>query len=262
MKIQKMRIKDSEFLRSYLEFNLSHRYIVAEACFKSFDKGNWAIKKSIGIEIIAQYIGLLEDIAMLYYAMKNKNRKSCESFLKILKTIFIKEKEGYGYTSEKIVKELDELEKINFDDFIKNVLHLPSKNYFKKIVPSELIKQFGGLDGAYNQYIRELKSILSNIKLAIRNRIRDKNNRTLPLKDVLNRIKHGPLFINDSSNEESVIFPINVTSLSSNETEIKFLNLICNNKSSLEKLIRQMKIITDEFKKILNCYYAYYFSES
>jgi len=63
--IQKIKINDGEFVEEYMAFNLAHRYIVCEACLKSFDLGNCAVRKSIGIEVIFQYVGMLEDTAMI-----------------------------------------------------------------------------------------------------------------------------------------------------------------------------------------------------
>jgi len=50
--IQKIKISDKEFIENYIFFNLSHRRIICESCLKSFKFGNWAVKKSLGIEII------------------------------------------------------------------------------------------------------------------------------------------------------------------------------------------------------------------
>lgn len=56
MMLQKIKINDKEFVEQYMAFNLAYRYIICEACLKSFDLGNWVVKKSIGIEIISQYV--------------------------------------------------------------------------------------------------------------------------------------------------------------------------------------------------------------
>ena len=74
MVVQKIKFSDKEFIEQYMAFNLAHRYIICEACLKSFDLGNWVVRKSIGIEIISQYIGMLEDTAMICYALKEKSK--------------------------------------------------------------------------------------------------------------------------------------------------------------------------------------------
>ena len=96
MVVQKINKRDEELVEQYREFNLAHRYIICEACLKSFDLGNWVVRKSIGIEIISQYVGMLEDTAIIYYALKEKSKN--KSFFKSLSKIFIKEKHNEEYT--------------------------------------------------------------------------------------------------------------------------------------------------------------------
>lgn len=256
MKIQKIKISDKDFLDQYIKFNLSHRYVICEACLKSFDKGNWAVKKSIGIEIIFQYIGMLEDTAMIYCALKEKAKK--KSFFKSLDEIFIKEKSNYKYSSKELYNELEELEKINFDDFLKK-LNLPCKKEILKIVDLTSIVKAGGSEQAQKQYQSELTGILKNIRAVIGNRFKTRDGKPLNLVKVYNKIKHGSIFVNDKTNKESIYFPIKVET-SGPEGKVVLMeayNLICNKKESLERYVNQMKILSDNLETLLKVFYQH-----
>lgn len=256
MGIQKIKIFDKDFLKQYIDFNLSHRYIICEACLKSFDLGNWAVKKSIGVEIIFQYVGMLEDTAMIYCALKDKSKE--KSFFKVLNDVFINEKDNYKYSSKEIYKELDELEKINFDVFLKNI-NLPTREEILKVADSSLIDELGGSEQAKNQYKKETAGILKNIKEMISNRFKTRDGKSLNLVKIYNKIKHGSIFVNDKTNEESIYFPVKVKDLDREGKEVlmEAYNLICNKKESLEKLSNQMKILSDNLINLLNIFYRY-----
>ena len=261
MVIQKIKISDKEFVEQYKEFNLAHRYIICEACLKSFDFGNIAVRKSIGIEVIFQYIGMLEDTAMIYYALKEKSKH--KSFFKSLSEISIKEHLNSEYTSKKIHKELEELEKISFEDFIKK-LNLPLPKEAVKFAEASLINDLGGQEKAQEQYKKETIEFLKNIKNAIRNRFHDKKGGDLDLVKIYNKIKHGSIFINDETNEESVYFPITkkieVLDEQGKEVQTEAYNLICNKKEELQNLVNQMKLLSDNLKNLLKIFCLYNYS--
>lgn len=259
MVIQKIKIRDKEFVEQYMEFNLAHRYIICEACLKSFDSGNIAVRKSIGIEVMFQYIGMLEDTAMIYYALKEKSEH--KSFFKSLFKISINEGSNSKYTSEKIYKELEELEKISFEDFIKKFnLPLLIPKEAVKLAEVSLINDLDGQEKAQEQYKKETTEILKNIKNAIRNRFEDKKGKQLHLVKIYNKIKHGSIFINDETDEERVYFPITkkieVLDEQGKEVQMAAYNLICNKKETLQNLVNQMKLLSDNLKNLLKnfCY--------
>jgi len=253
MILQKIKINDKEFVEQYMAFNLSHRYIICEACLKSFDLGNWAVRKSIGIEVIFQYVGMLEDTAMIYYALKEKSKN--KSFFKSLSKISIKEKHNEEYTSKKIFNELEELEKINFEDFSKN-LNLPLPKEAVKFAEASLINDLGGQEKTQEQYKKETIAFLNNIKNAIRNRFQDKKGGQLDLVKIYNKIKHGSIFVDDTTNEENVYFPTKIENVDQDGKEVlmEAYNLICNKKECLEKLVNQMKILSDNLKNLLKIF--------
>lgn len=251
--IQRIKIKDKEFIENYISFNLSHRRIICESCLRAFKFGNWAVKKSLGIEIIFQYIGMSEDTAMIYYALKEKLKK--KSFFKALNDIFIKEDSQWRYTSEKVYKELDELEKININDFLRK-LNLPSQNKTMELAGSDLIKEFGSPQKAKEQYKKEITNIFKNIQKIISNRFQTKQGKQLKLVRIYNKIKHGSIFVDDKTNQESIYFPINVKNLDRKGEEVimEAYNLICNKEESLIKLVNQMKILEEDLRNLLRIF--------
>jgi len=258
MVIQKIKISDKEFVKQYKEFNLAHRYIICEACLKSFDLGNRAVRKSIGIEIISQYVGMLEDTAMIYYALKEKSKH--KSFFKSLFEIFINENSNSKYTSQKIYDELEKLEKISIEDFLKK-LNLPLSKEAVKLAEVPLINYLGGQEKAQEQFKKETTEILKQIKIAIGNRFKDKEGNQLHLVQVYNKIKHGSIFINNKTSEESVYFPIKIEDSDKQGRELlmEAYNLICNKKEELQKFVDNMKNLSDNLEKLLNifCLYNY-----
>lgn len=253
MILQKVKINDKEFVEQYMAFNLAHRYIICEACLKSFDLGNWVVRKSIGIEVISQYVGMLEDTAMFYYALKEKSKNT--SFFKSLFDIFIKESPNHRYTSKNIYDELEELEKISLEDFLKN-LNLPLPKEVVKFAEVSSINELGGQEKAQEQYKKETKEFLKNIKNVIGNRFQDKKGGQLHLVKIYNMIKHGSIFVDDKTNEESIYFPTKIENLDQKGEEVlmEAYNLICNNKECLEKLVNQMKILSDNLKNLLKIF--------
>lgn len=255
--IQKIKINDKDFTEQYMAFNLAHRYIICDACLKSFDLGNWAVKKSIGIEIISQYVGMLENTAMIYYALKEFKDKS---FLKSLFDVFIKESSKSDYSSEKIFKEIEELEyeKIDFENFVKKV-SLPSSEEALVLAGEDLINELGGQNNTKERYKRDTINIFKSLKNAISNRFQDKGGSPLDLVKIYNKIKHGSVFKNDETNDESIYFPIEVKDLDKegNEVLMEAYNFICNKKESLEWFVGQMKILSDNLIKLLEVFYKY-----
>lgn len=201
---------------------------------------------------------MLEDTAMIYCALKDKSKK--KSFLKALYEVIIKEQDNYKYSSKEIYKELDELEKINFNDFLKKI-NLPTREEILKLADSSLIDELGGSEQAKNQYEKETAGILKNIKEMISNRFKTRDGEPLYLVKVYNKIKHGSIFINDKTNEESIYFPIGVenSDLEGKEVLIEAYNLICNKKESLERYVNQMKILSDDLINLFKvfCQYNY-----
>jgi len=199
---------------------------------------------------------MLEDAAMIYYALKEKAKK--KSFFKALNDIFIKENSRGHYTSVKIYEELDELEKTGINDFLEK-LNLPTQNKIMKLVSTDLIKKFGGHQKVKEQYKKEITNILKNIQKLIGNRFQTKQKRQLKLVRIYNKIKHGSIFVDDKTNQESVYFPINVKNLDKKGEEliIETYNLICNKEESLIKLVNQMKILEDDLRNLLKIFYKF-----
>lgn len=191
---------------------------------------------------------MLEDTAMIYYALKEKSKH--KSFFKSLFEIFIKE--NSKYTSQKIYEELENLEKIGIEDFLKN-LNLPLSKEAVRLAEVSLINDLGGQEKTQEQYKKEAIEIL---KIAIGNRFKDTEGNQLHLVKVYNKIKHGSIFINDKTNEESVYFPIKIEDLDKQEKEVlmEAYHLICNKKEELQKFVDNMKNLNDNLEKLLNMF--------
>ena len=146
--------------------------------------------------------------------------------------------------------------KLVFEDFIK-ILNLPLPKEAAKFAEASLINNLGGQEKAQVQYKKETIEFLNNIKNAIRNRFQDKKGGHLDLVKIYNKIKHGSIFVDDKTNEESVYFPTKIENVDQDGKEVgmevEAYNLICNKKECLQ-LVNQMKILCDNLKNLLNIF--------
>ena len=243
-------ISDKEFIESYLKFNLSARPSIAWFCIKAFPTAKAYDKKALALEVLSQYTAYLEDLAMIYHAMKEKQKQPEKSFLDHFQRINIREKSKFD--TEVIISELEDLENSDIDS-IKSNLGLPD---LKKMAISEEIKktiiEYGDIEKANEQYNLDTRVILGKFKQILQNRVRDKNGNELPLVKMNNKIKHGYLVIN-SEDDDWIKLPIEFSGKLNNTTEIKFYWLECK-EDKLKQLFEQMKILHRYISDFLNIY--------
>lgn len=232
-------LTDQDFIEQYRSLNVFHRKIICEACLKSFDIGNEQIKRSIGVEITYQYVSLLEDLAMIFFALKNIGKYK-GSFLKSLHTTFIKE--NSIYSTDNLINEANRLLKLSFEDLLSE-LNLPNFNEIKSDLnlTSEEIEDIDSLKALYE---KEIKQTIITIKEIVSNRKKDKNGDDFEFVKVGNKIKHGTMFLLNHNNDDAVFYPLNVKVDEKNKTNIlEGYHLISSEKKSLEVMVENMNLI-------------------
>lgn len=239
-----LEITDQEFVEQYRSLNVFHRKIICEACLKSFDEGNEEIKRSIGVEITYQYVSLLEDLAMIFFALKDIDKYS-GSFVKSLHKISIKEN-SQTYSTEALITEVSRLLSLPFDDLLAE-LHLPDFDEIKVDLDltTEEIENIDSLRSEYELEIQQaIKKIVSNRKIG-------KDGKIFDLVKIGNKIKHGTMFLLNHD-DEAVFYPLTIKA--DNNTKINIAEgyyVISSKKESLELMIKNMDSIGNLMSDLL-----------
>jgi hypothetical protein len=246
-----VEIADKEFIEQYRNLNVFHRKIVCEACLKSFDLGNEEIRRSIGVEITYQYVSLLEDLAMIFFALTDVDKYN-GSFLKSLHATFIKE-DSVTHSTEAVVTEVSRLLTLPFDDLLAE-LHLPSFDEIKKdlsLTPEEV----ANIDSLRSEYELEIQQAILTIQKIVSNRKTDKDGQSFEFVRIGNKIKHGTMFLLNHKNGEAVFYPLTIKVDKDKKTNIaEGYYLISSKKESLELMIKNMNLIGKLMSDLLLIY--------
>ncbi len=232
-----IEITDQEFIEQYRSLNVFHRKIICEACLKSFDKGNEEIKRSVGVEITYQYVSLLEDLAMIFFALRDIN-KHHGSFVKSLHKTFIRE-DSPEYSTEAVIYEVSRMLALPFDDLLVE-LHLPNFDEIKADL-NLTSEEIPNIDSLKSEYELELQQTIFAIQKIVSNRKVGKDGKSFDFVKIGNKIKHGTLFLLNNKNDEAVFYPLTVKVSSNEKTNIiEGYYLISSKKESLELMVKNM----------------------
>lgn len=246
-----IEITEREYLEQYITINLTYRKIICEACLISYDSGNDAIRKSLSIEILYQYIGLLEDLLMVYFSLKEKTVRG--SLLKGLLEINIKE--GSNYSTETLIKDIESINNSNIRDFL-NLINLPSDSQIIKLIN---LSEEEKLNPQYlkTQYIQEITNSFNLLKEVIKNRIKTTDGRDLPLYKVANKIKHGIVMIHTYRGNPDVYIPFKIINNNAENMQLSGYYIHFEDKDSLVKIRKNMEQIINVITSLLNIYLAF-----
>lgn len=252
MEMSTLEISDEEFIEQYRSLNVFHRKIISEACLKSFDQGNEQIRRSIGVEITYQYVSLLEDLAMVFFAIKNF-QKNDNSFLKAFFNVFIQENSP-ELSTEALINEITRLLGLSFKDLLSE-LNLPT---FESIqsemsLTSEEEKNIQELKTQYEQEIRKTVEVIQTV---VSNRKYGKDGNPFDLVKIGNKIKHGSMFLLNYQDDEAVFYPMKVKVVGE-RSQIKGYYLISSNKDSLQSMVDNMHHIAGLISDLLLIFSKY-----
>lgn len=243
-----LEITDQEFIKQYRSLNVFHRKIICEACLKSFDEGNEEIKRSIGVEITYQYVGLLEDLAMIFFALKDIDKYG-GSFVKSLHKTFIKENSPTQSTKA-LIDEVSRLLSLPFDDLLAE-LHLPDFDEIKADL--NLTKEeIENIDPLKAQYELEVQQAIRAIQKIASNRKEGKDGKSFDFVKIGNKIKHGSMFLLNHRNDEAVFYPLSIKVDPNKKTNIVGgYHLVSSKKESLELMVKNMDSIGELMSNLL-----------
>jgi hypothetical protein len=246
-----IEISEKEYLEQYIAINLSYRKIVCEALLKSYDLGNEAIKKSLGVEMLYQYIGMLEDLLMVYFALKDKNDRG--SLINGLLEINIKE--DSKYSTETLIKDIEEIDDSNIREFLR-LLNLPNDDEILGLMTLTQ-KERENPESLKTQYISEIIQAFKMLKKVISNRILTNDGRELPLYKVANKIKHGNVMIHTYKQDPAVYMPFRVMDNKRELIKLGGYFVYFKDKDTLIKLRDNMEKVGEVIASLLNIYLAY-----
>ncbi len=98
------RLQDRELLRNYCTFACFHRARLAHILYEALDDDQDR-RRTIGIEIVENYVAMLEDIAMWFFVLRQWARGS-KSLFELLEAVEVRESQGWKYSTEAALTEI------------------------------------------------------------------------------------------------------------------------------------------------------------
>jgi len=180
----KLRITDDQALDSLIAYSINHRAAIAGWAAREFETARAGDKASFAVEVFEKFVGAVEDLEMLYFALLARVADQSKSFLSQYERVSVREHPtGRGDTSAAEV--LRQVQAMDAEAF-RVALGLPTADEFHKI-----IKQGQGtLTEAATEYIMYLSNLKTTIETAVMNRSKPE------IMGVYNKIKHGFVVMN------------------------------------------------------------------
>src|SRR5205809_180981 len=99
-RLMKLRITDDQALDSFIAYSMNHRAAIAGWAAKAFDTAEAGDKASFAVEVFEKFVAAVEDLEMLYFALKARVADPNTSFLFHYADVFVKElRSGTGTVS-------------------------------------------------------------------------------------------------------------------------------------------------------------------
>jgi hypothetical protein len=178
----KMEITDDQAIDSFIWFSMNHRAAIADWAAKQFDVvESQGDKLSLAIEVFEKFIASVEDLEMLYFALRETAQNPAESFLSLYAKVFVKEEGKTGKQMADSAGEiLRQISYMGIDQF-RQSLGLPTENEYHKVFRQGR----GTLGEASAEYRKLTQHHLEGIRQSVQNRS------TPELMQTYNKIKHG-----------------------------------------------------------------------
>lgn len=171
------KLGDRELLRNYCNFAGMHRAIIGDILFRNLSQDPIR-RRSIALEITANWVAALEDVALWFFALKEWGENRNVLLFDLLDSIQVSEREGAKYITQRA---LDELAGWTADD-MRCMFGLPS---------DEQLLSWGWTKDMVTEHVAALAEALNRIKQALAFRVQDEG----VLVSGYNKIKHGVLAV-------------------------------------------------------------------
>ncbi len=101
------RLSNREVIRNYCDFAGMHRAVIAKVLFRSLKEESPECRRSIGLEIAANFVGALEDAALWFYVLKEWKCNDAVLVFDLLDRIWITEGAGSKFSTQGALEQLD-----------------------------------------------------------------------------------------------------------------------------------------------------------
>lgn len=178
----KLTITDDRAVDSLVWYSMNHRAAIADWAAKQFAAATSdADRISLAIEVFEKFIASVEDLEMLYFALRDRVSNVSVSFLSQYATVFIREEGKTGpQRAQSAAEILRQLGGMDHEQF-QAALGLPTAGEYHGIFKQGQ----GSLSDAEAEYGRVLEAHRLAMMQAVQNRA------TPELMGAYNKIKHG-----------------------------------------------------------------------
>jgi hypothetical protein len=170
------KLRDQEVLKNYCTFAGLHRARAAVTLFDSLGTDENQ-RRSIGLEIFANFAAALEDVALWFFVLREW-KKGKELLFDLLDRINVTERPGHAYSSERA---LDEMARWTIAD-LRREFGLPADE--------DLLKK-GWTERMLNDHINGLRGALELLRSGLEMRSEDEHG----VVSAYNKLKHGALAV-------------------------------------------------------------------
>ncbi len=239
------KLTDREVLRNYCIFAGMHRAITAQTLLGSLtNEPNQ--RRSVGLEIAANLVAALEDVALWYFVLKEW--KSEGALFDLIDGIQVRDQADYRYSTQVAVASISEWTIAD----LRREFGLPS---------DEELLEHGWSDEELNSHINGLRDALVRLTSGLELRLEDEG----ILRTSYNNIKHGVLAVATSEPSKlgvSIMIPSRRGPTGpSGKRKINVGWIPCDD-DDLRRLASNTVVVSEALWALLNWIYIYRFDSS
>jgi len=241
----RLRVSDDQVLTALLQFGVNHRAAIADHLLKRFKGAEQAPDRlSIGAEVFFCMIAAIEDLEMLYFAMREKVATPKRSLFSVYAGTFIREpaeKKKQKPTDKSARNMRRQLRTMSLGAFQKE-LGLPP---FEEWLELNLTATGSTRQQQRSRYFGELRGIKKRLWQAVRNRALSR------VMSAYNKVKHGFVVLPDGTG--TILLVEKAKSIGKRTSSVQVMPFKVTD-ASVEKFVDNTKNITLTVRHLLLLY--------
>ncbi|MEK6813438.1 MAG: hypothetical protein AABY65_01740 [Nitrospirota bacterium] len=239
------RVKDADAIQSLLRFGIPHRAAIADHALRRFKATSSPVDRlSLAVEVFSCFMGSIEDLEMLYFALKEKTANPGEAFFAAYVNTEIREvfKRSKRKPTDKSARNMiRELKEASIERF-RATLGLPDFEEWSRLWGSQKRPR----REERMRYYKELRSLKKRILQAAQNRSVSR------LMASYNKTKHG-FAVLDEDGTNNVFLVERAKSLGRRTSSIQAIPFSVAD-SSVEQLVENTKNVALTSRLLLQLY--------